>query len=381
MLLDQISLLTAIGFSSVALILTLCISWMGSRRDSFLLSWSVGLVLVVAGVVAYGMTVESYNEWSHVTSFVLTLLGFAAIYVGALQFRSKPLNLLSVAALTGGLIALTTVPFLFGASALGTALANLGMGFLMGMSGYQYWSGRDEARVPMTANAVLYGIAAISFFLCAGMSIYEPWHLTKRPENWAEEANAIIMIIGLTGIGAISLALNQSRWTRLHRAEAQTDSLSGLLNRRALFDRFGTEPTAGMAVLMFDIDHFKQINDKRGHAAGDAVIQHFSNILKQHLRDSDTAARLGGEEFCAILPPLPMEQARVIAERVRSAFELSPTRLVPEVIGATVSVGLAICGPAEPFSSVLNRADDALYKAKNNGRNRVNMAPAVRLIA
>jgi diguanylate cyclase (GGDEF)-like protein len=140
-------------------------------------------------------------------------------------------------------------------------------------------------------------------------------------------------------------------------------------------------PQSGIAVLMFDIDHFKQINDKRGHAAGDAVIRHFAEMLRLHLRDSDAAARLGGEEFAAILPPLPLEQARIVAERVRLAFELSPTRFVSETIPATVSVGLAICGPEEPFSSVLNRADDALYKAKNNGRNRVTTAPAVRLIA
>jgi diguanylate cyclase (GGDEF)-like protein len=381
-MIDNTTLLIAIGFSSAALVLTFFVGWLNTRQDHYLLSWAAGLAFVVLSLILMAFNSSHYETGGIIAQYAGLLTGLALVHLGVLQFRFGPVSLLGTACtlLTG--LAATTIPFLLGYSGLGTIALNAACAVWMFMSGYHYWAGRREAPVPLLTGAALFMLAALSFVACASVLVSEgEMVLTAPPANWAEELNSIMMIVGLTGLGALSLTLSQYRATRLHRAEAQTDSLSGLLNRRALFDTFGATPTAGMAVLMFDIDHFKQINDKNGHAAGDAVIKHFASVLKQHLRDSDTAARLGGEEFCAILPPLPMEQARVVAERVRSAFELTPTRLVPDVIPATVSVGLAVCGPAEPFSSVLNRADDALYKAKNNGRNRVTMAPAVRLIA
>jgi diguanylate cyclase (GGDEF)-like protein len=131
---------------------------------------------------------------------------------------------------------------------------------------------------------------------------------------------------------------------------------------------------------MFDIDHFKLINDRQGHAAGDAVIRHLAAILRDNLRDDDCVARIGGEEFCAVLLPMPVDHAKAVAERIRADFEAAAVRVIAEAVSATVSVGVATSGIDESFSSVLNRADTALYKAKDNGRNRVTSA-SIRLIA
>ena len=380
--LDQLSLLTAIAFSSAALTITFFVGWLGARRDIYLLSWSIGLLLVVAGVILFGMLAEGYNTTQNFVSFVLIQGGFALIYAGALQFRAKPVPMAAVAVIGLGLIALTGVAFLAGLSGLGTVFANLGMALLMAMSAWEYWTGRSESRIPMVSNAALYIVAAVSFVLCAAVLVSEQrWILTAQPKNWAEDINAIVLIVGITGIGAVSLTLNQSRRARHHRREAMTDGLTGLLNRRALFDAMDAPLQPGAAVIMFDLDHFKSINDQLGHAAGDAVLEGFAALVKSELRHDDLAARLGGEEFCVVLRDLSKRSAAGVAERIRAGFEAARFSTERGVAETTLSAGVAISGvDGEAFEVVLKRADDALYAAKSAGRNRVH-APAPRLVA
>lgn len=382
MLLDQVSLLVAIACSSIALTVTLFVGWLGSR-DAYLLSWSAGLAVVVVGVIAFGTIGNDFNATQHFTSFALTIAGFSTIYAGALQFRARTVRMAAVAISAGGLILLVGVGYVAGLSGLGTIFANLGMGLLMAMAGYQYWEGRDEAPIPMTANAVLYFVTAVTFGLCASVLVAEGrFVLDAIPNNWAEDLNSMMVIVGLTGIGAISLTLNQHRWARHHHREARTDSLTGLLNRRALFDRFvpGRLPP-GSTVIMFDLDHFKSINDRLGHATGDLVLQSFAAVLEANLRASDAVARLGGEEFCAVLTDLSLRSGSGVAERARTAFEAAVIHSPRGIAGTTVSAGVAISGAdGEPFEDVLRRADEALYAAKREGRNRVS-GPAPRLVA
>jgi diguanylate cyclase (GGDEF)-like protein len=380
--LDQLSLLTAIAFSSAALTITLFVGWLGARRDTYLLSWSIGLLLVVAGVILFGMLAETYSAVQNFASFALTLGGFAFIYAGAIQFRAKPLPMAAIAIMGLGLIALTGVAFLADLSGLGTIFANLGMALLMAMSAHQYWAGRSESRLPMISNAALYAVSAISFLLCAAVLVFEQrWTLTAQPKNWAEDINAIVLIVGITGIGAVSLTLNQSRWARHHRREAMTDGLTGLLNRRALFSAMDMPLGPGAAVIMFDLDHFKSVNDQLGHAAGDAVLEGFARLVLPELHPNDIAARLGGEEFCLVMRDLTNRSAAGVAERIRAAFEATRFGTDRGVAAITLSAGVAISGvDGEPFEAVLKRADDALYAAKSAGRNRVH-APAPRLVA
>jgi diguanylate cyclase (GGDEF)-like protein len=380
--LDQLSLLTAIAFSSAALTITLFVGWLGSRQDGYLLSWAIGLSLVVAGVVLFGILAEGYSTTLNFASFALTQGGFAFIYAGAVQFRAKPLPMAAVAIVGLGLIGLTGVAFLAGLSGLGAIFANLGMALMMALCAHEYWSGRSESRMPMVANAALYAISAVSFVLCAAVLVSEQrWILTAQPRNWAEDINSVVLIAGITGIGAISLTLNQSRWARHHRSEAMTDALTGLLNRRALFGAMDVPLGPGAAVIMFDLDHFKSINDQLGHAAGDAVLEGFASLMTSKLRPGDIAARLGGEDFCVVLRDLTKRSAAGVAERIRAGFEAAHFPTDRGNAETTLSAGVAISGvDGEPFEAVLKRADDALYAAKAAGRNRVH-APGPRLVA
>lgn len=380
-MIDNATLMIAIAFSSGALMLTLALSWLNAR-DSYLISWAAGMGFVVLALTALSLSSGHYDIWVPMAPYALLISGLALIHIGTCQFRAGHVRLLPVGLLWVATMLGTILPFLFGLSGLGTIGLNLACAVYMFFSGRQYWAGRSEAPIPLLAGAFLFALTGVSFLCCAVVLAFEGrLVLTAPPSNWAEEFNSIMAIVGLTGIGALSLTLNQSRATRRHRLEAQTDSLTGLLNRRALFDRFGkADLSLGTAVLMFDIDHFKQINDRLGHAAGDAVIRHLATILRQNLRDEDSVARIGGEEFCAVLRPMPPDHAKAVAERIRADFEQATIRLVSESTSATVSVGVATSGVDESFSSVLNRADAALYKAKDKGRNRVTAA-ALRLIA
>ncbi len=152
---------------------------------------------------------------------------------------------------------------------------------------------------------------------------------------------------------------------------AHTDPLTGLLNRRGIYESIELilSKSNQVAAIMIDIDHFKRVNDTYGHNVGDDVIRLLAKNIKQGARESDLICRTGGEEFLALLPDTDMTQAADIAERLRKKVEKMPLP-IPENI--TISLGVTCFIPGmEQIDSVLKIADDALYQAKHEGRNRV----------
>lgn len=155
---------------------------------------------------------------------------------------------------------------------------------------------------------------------------------------------------------------------------ATRDGLTGLHNRRyfleiaqqmLLMSRRGKSPTA---VLVLDLDHFKRINDTLGHRAGDAALRRFSDIVRSTVRRSDLVGRMGGEEFGIVLPGVDRHAARIVAEKLRRAFEEDRHKDSPPF---TASIGVVLAGETDSISDLLNHADAAVYLAKQNGRNRV----------
>ncbi|MBN8487165.1 MAG: GGDEF domain-containing protein [Burkholderiales bacterium] len=155
------------------------------------------------------------------------------------------------------------------------------------------------------------------------------------------------------------------------------DELTGLLNRRR-FTELGllaleraqrqAEP---LAVVLLDVDDFKHINDRHGHAAGDALLQTLGQVLPASLRRSDLAARWGGEEFAVVLPGVARSDALRIVERLRQAVESTPIVAAGQSLRCTVSIGVAAPGPGDNLDDLLRRADQAMYLAKTGGKNRV----------
>jgi diguanylate cyclase len=167
------------------------------------------------------------------------------------------------------------------------------------------------------------------------------------------------------------------------RQEARTDGLTGLVNRRGFESECAARlanvipDESGPSLLLADIDHFKRINDSYGHLFGDKVLKAVAAILQDNVKGRDTAARYGGEEFIILLPDTPLDGAQHLAEKIRSVVERCRIKRTGDngaVTNITISIGVATIRPGEAMPDFINRADTALYAAKDAGRNRVTVA-------
>jgi two-component system cell cycle response regulator len=155
---------------------------------------------------------------------------------------------------------------------------------------------------------------------------------------------------------------------------AVTDSLTGLRNRRyAMRHLEGLLRSTGATAFLLDVDRFKSINDRLGHPVGDMVLKEIAERLRAHVRASDVVARLGGEEFLVIAVGTIGDLARVVGERLRQVVAEAPVRAGGEQVPVTVSIGIAEAAAGGSAEVLLKRADDALYRAKKGGRDRVEM--------
>jgi diguanylate cyclase (GGDEF)-like protein len=168
------------------------------------------------------------------------------------------------------------------------------------------------------------------------------------------------------------------------RRMSRHDSLTGLLNRRALEEELLLQVQRSLrgrvpfCVLMLDVDHFKRINDRLGHGVGDLALKHLSTLLRTQMRSVDTLGRIGGEEFVVVLPGLGEDAALQAAERLRAVVANTPLQSAPERVAMSLSIGVAQWnGHPEETTRLLMRADAALYRAKQGGRDRVALAEAV----
>jgi diguanylate cyclase (GGDEF)-like protein len=339
--------------------------------------------VLVLGVVAFSVYGETNNYWLGMASLDFLVGGFAIIYGASYQFTDRQVPLKRTGIATTMAVVTVSVPFAAGFDGLGCLMANLLSAGLLFATAHQFWLARREAPVSIIGMVVLYTMTAISFVLCAAVIWQEnPLVMGHPPSGWAEDLNSIICLIGITGIGALSLALNQARVARRHENDARTDSLTGLVNRRQLFDVYGSgNLPANTAVILFDLDRFKSINDAHGHGMGDEVLRRFASAINENLRPRDTAARLGGEEFALVMPRSTPDLAVLVAERIRALFESDTMATDKGPLKCTVSAGVAFAADdTHNFDDVLRHADNALYLAKRGGRNRV-MSPGLRLVA
>lgn len=200
----------------------------------------------------------------------------------------------------------------------------------------------------------------------AGLALGLPPGLlfASGPGLWWALAGGVVLL-------ALLLVLAHERQARLRaEREARSDALTGLLNRRGLDEALHAalaRQGAPLSVLVFDLDHFKRVNDRFGHLTGDAVLREVAALLRANLRGGDLLGRWGGEEFVVLLPGVPACTAHAIAERLRTRL-LAQVSVRGEPI--TASVGVSSATGEDSALSLLARADAALYAAKRAGRNR-----------
>lgn len=197
--------------------------------------------------------------------------------------------------------------------------------------------------------------------------------LPLRSSN-SEIHHVCLVIYDVTDVAINNQALHSANSQLRHLS--RTDHLTQLYNRghwEQSVQRHYSRQSDGMALLMLDIDHFKSINDRYGHQAGDAVIRQVSELIRHHVREADVAGRYGGEEFAILLPHTDHAGACALAERLRHAVELQPVIHQGQVIRFTISLGVACLDrPAQDHRCLIGWADQALYASKNAGRNCVS---------
>ncbi len=226
----------------------------------------------------------------------------------------------------------------------------------------------------LRSKKLLWSVAIFAIFLALFGYIIDP--PTEFTDGMTNRAFSVITIIAVA-LGMTKLAEHEQRLL----IESITDPLTGLLNRRHFMQLSNREETRSrrhgltFAVLMLDIDHFKRINDTYGHPIGDLAIKALADICSSALRPHDILARFGGEEFVLTLPQTELEGAMVVAERIRKMTEVQEIATEQGPVRYTVSIGVSMYRNGKAFDQVMARADEALYRAKEGGRNRVIELP------
>lgn len=227
----------------------------------------------------------------------------------------------------------------------------------------------DQCHEPCVANIPLGASELGRLALCPSQSA-------------GNDTNTLVTLMARELAGPLRIAALMDESRRM----AAIDALTGIANRRAFVQQGEVEVNRArryqlpLTVLLMDVDHFKHINDKFGHACGDRVLSGLGATLKANLRMPDIPARWGGEEFVVALPNTALAGAETVAERLREAVQASTLEHEGTRVPTTISIGVAELSGDETLEAVLERADHAMYEAKSSGRNRVKLSPTPRLL-
>ncbi|WP_323762038.1 GGDEF domain-containing protein [Maricaulis sp.] len=236
--------------------------------------------------------------------------------------------------------------------------------------------------VRLLRYTIYYFVAAL-VVISFSVLVFDPDMPSVLAPNQMMAAGILSLIVVETNLVFGFVLLSAGRSATVLKRAALTDHLTGLPNRRAfealVIESFTAPPAPDVAtaVAVFDVDHFKQVNDTYGHDVGDAVLQHVAAILESTIRETDHVARLGGEEFVALIHARSGATVQNVAERVRRAVQEHPFVHNGHEITVTISAGLVEVTDDHPtLTALFKRADEALYRAKDAGRNRIITAAA-----
>jgi diguanylate cyclase (GGDEF)-like protein len=247
---------------------------------------------------------------------------------------------------------------------------------------YEFWRGRSEPLVSRRPAIFMLFAHGALFLMRTPLSQVLPWSPDSQVFDsvWLTVLSFEALLFTIA-IAFILLAMAKERTELRHKTAALIDPLTGIANRRAFLEDVAalsqqqTATARPAAVLLADLDRFKSVNDRFGHAVGDRVLQVFSAVVASKLGPNDLFGRLGGEEFAILLYDAGREKGHATAERIRLAFEEAAADVEGCPVGGTVSIGLVVSEPGFiDLPALLGRADEALYCAKERGRNRVEIA-------
>jgi diguanylate cyclase (GGDEF)-like protein len=255
---------------------------------------------------------------------------------------------------------------------------------LIAMNAAEFWRGREERLQSRWPVIVLFSTLALFFASRVVLVNVLPFPFGALPlqPGWMVTFNLIVFFHTLM-LTVLIVSLSKERLELEQRLKAQTDPLTGALNRRAFMALGGrmvqrhAHDGGSLCLLFLDLDHFKSLNDRFGHLAGDDVLMRFVAVVQDNIRPTDYLFRIGGEEFCCLLPHTRTDPAHAVAERIRRQFEAAHVDAAGLLVKATVSVGIASTDAfGYEIDTLMRKADMAVYAAKRQGRNRVVVAAA-----
>lgn len=366
----------AVGFVVVA-------SMLG--RQPGLRQWAAGAALMFTGAMVWVFHFLLPELLLIVVSHTLLFAGLAAIWAGTRDFCGLSYTLrpfwLGIGPFLGALVWFSTAAPSTGARVVVYSLAVCAWSLAVAWTFFR--RAPDDLRKSAWIVGGLFLLHA-SFYLarCFFPQEGELASAMLQP-GWPRMITGVETIVSSTArLLAVVALLGHRLMLDLERA-ARIDILTGALNRGALEAEGArvVELSVGLGLpctaLLLDLDHFKRVNDTHGHPAGDAALRHFASLVGKELRSSDLFGRYGGEEFVALLPGTGAAEARIVAERLRGVVAASPAIHDRVSIELTVSIGVAWgAGPGLEFEGLVSRADEALYRAKGGGRDRVIEAVA-----
>jgi diguanylate cyclase (GGDEF)-like protein len=378
MQLDLPTLMVMQSFALACAGAVLLVAWSQNRKIPALAPWGIANIMAAGGIFSLMLGVMLRQPAWSVLGGVLLPFQASLMWKAARTIDAKPAPLILLlgpvaVGLAGGLPGLRDA----------TASLSLTVGAAYTFAAATtLWLGRKERLAARWPLIVL--LAAHAVVLLIGT------YSTVTGSTGQDSVPSIASLFGFIyfesiifalGTSVFILALVKERNEAAGIAAARIDSLTGIANRAAFME--GAQRIlercrrdgAPVSVMMFDLDRFKAVNDKHGHAVGDAVLRKFCELAAGALRPTDVFGRLGGEEFAVVLPGSSIEAAFARAERIRASFAASCRFVEEQQVEATVSCGLAVSLKAdESLSALLKESDTALYLAKAEGRNRVQRA-------
>lgn len=383
MSLDVNTLFAVTIYVEAILGLLLLFAWAQNTAIHAVCWWGFAHLIRAASIMLFGMygTAPDFITIDLANSLLFT--AFAVTWTGARVFDGRPVE--PVYLVTGAVLWLLIcrLPVLTNAVDLRALIASGIITTYTWLTAYEFWRGRSEqlvSRWPAIFMLFAHGALFLLRTPLVAMLPGSPADDSMYGSVWLTVLSFEALLFTIS-IAFILLAMAKERTELRHRTAAMVDPLTGIANRRAFMH--GAEELAKShlakprpaAVLLIDLDHFKSINDRFGHALGDRVLEVFTDSARETFRASDLIGRLGGEEFAAIIHDTSMEEALAAAEELRERFAQSAQEVDGRPVCATVSIGVAFCeAPALDIPGLLAQADQALYFAKERGRDRVALA-------
>jgi diguanylate cyclase (GGDEF)-like protein len=361
--------------------LLLLFAWAQNSALYALAWWGFAHLMRVGSVVLFGMFGSTPAVISIDLANAMLFASFAMTWTGARVFDNRPVQPFYLICGAVVWLLLCRLP-LFSEVLDARVLLSSGIVTTYAwLTAYEFWRGRGEPLVSRWPAIFMLFAHGSLYMLRTPLAEILPWSPMNQifDSVWLTVLSFEALLLTIA-IAFILLAMAKERTEFRHKTAAMIDPLTGIANRRAflhdgtLLMKRQTVEKRPTAVLLFDLDHFKSINDRFGHAIGDRVLQVFAETASANVANTDLVGRLGGEEFGAVLYDAGRERAIATAERIRSAFAAAAVEVDGRPVISTVSIGMVINEDSTfDVPALLAQADQALYHAKERGRNRVEI--------